>query len=385
MKKFFYLIALCAGIVGCSQNEEIQVRKNAQSKVLKEGSANEHYDNIDVYEYISENKDLFGTPLVFNSLDEADDLLDSLQSMNSMELCERMKNKKFHNSIVESNYRYLSIYEKKQSEFAPITYFASETDRLTALINAVADEMEKNYPTLCIISEYTTADNSIVKSVNPLGDFDIYALCNEKGIVVIDKVVYWFVENNLISCPIDKFSAVANQLNVYDMTEISSICENDDYVIASNVMCDVQSLQRAQVVDDHFRYYEASNGDYKLTIYMTAYPYWAWGSTNYRSKVTITNLYKGSEYKATDSGNFYYFALGQYGDLRINLYFYDYKSQDIKDEFKSKTYRQNVLVDQYTKTKETFVDIQRVYVNITQDTGSWDGLNKRVVSIKVNE
>lgn len=150
MKKFFYLIALCAGIVGCSQNEEIQIRQNAPSRVLNEKSTNEYYDNIDVYEYISENKDLFGTPLVFNSLDEADDLLDSLQSMNSMELCEWMKNKKFHNSIVESNYRYLSIYEKKQSEFAPITYFASETDRLTALINAVADEMEKNYPTLSL-------------------------------------------------------------------------------------------------------------------------------------------------------------------------------------------------------------------------------------------
>lgn len=389
MKKIFYLglsiLFLCVAITGCSQKEEIDIQKNAPAKVIQKETANDIYDRIDVYQYLSENKDIFGNPMVFNSLDDADNLLDSLQSMDSQELGAWIENNNFHNPIIESNYRYLSSYEAKQIEFASM-YFASENDRLTAIINAVANEMESNYPTLCVISEYITADNNLVKSVKTLGDFDLYALCNEQGIVIIDKVVYWFVDNNLITCPINKFASVANQSNVCSISENTNLNENEeDYVVAYNVISDVTSLQQAQVVDDHFRYYEASKGDYKLTVYMTAYPYWGWGSTNYRSKTTVTNLYNGSEYKTTTSGNFYYFALGQYGDLRANLYFYAYKSTNIQDEFKSKTYRENILMNQYTKTTETYVDIQRVNVNITQDTGTWDGMYRRVVTIKVNE
>lgn len=386
MKKILYLsVLLCAVITSCSQREEIDMQKTPPTKIPQKEVINEDYDQIDVNAYISDNKDLFGNPLIFNSLDDADALLDSLQSMNSQELGRWIANNDFHNPIIESNYRYLLIYERKQAEFASAAYFASETDKLNAIISAIADEMESNYPTLCVISEYTTVDNHIVKSVRPLGDFDIYALCNEQGIVIADKIVYWLVGDDLISCPIDKFVSLASQSNVYNIAEDPNLSESEDYVVAHNVIGDISFSNKAQSVDDHNRYYVASNGDYKLTIYITAYPYWGWGSTNYRSKTTVKNLHNGSEYKTTTSGNFYYSALGQYGDLRANLYFYAYKSTDIKAEFKSKTYRENILMDQYTKTTETYVDIQRVYVNITQNTGAWDGMNKILVTLKVNE
>lgn len=384
MKKFLYLIVLCTTLASCSQTEEIRMQEFASAQSPQKKTAS-HHNNLNVYEYISANQDLFGNPLVFNSMDEADYVLDSLQSMNSQQLEEWIKSNDFHNPIIESHYRYLSIYEKKQAEFASVSCFASETDRLNSLIAAVTEEMETNYPSLCAVSEQMTTDNHLVKSVKPLGDFDIYALCNEQGIVVIDKVVFWLVEDDLISCPIDQFVSIANQVNVCGMDDSSNLQENADYVIARNVFSNSSSAQNARIVDDHIRYYEASNGDYKLTIYMTAYPYWGWGTTNYRSKVTITNLYKGSEYEASISGYFHYYANGQYGDLITYLHFNDYLAPGIEDKFKSKTYRENILMDRYTKTKNTYVDITSVYVNIIQDTGMWEGLRKKVVTININE
>lgn len=383
MKKLLYLVVLCTTLASCSQTDEIYMQEFASAQSPQKKAANNH-NNLNVDEYISANQDLFGNPLIFNSMDEADDLLDSLQSMNSQQLGEWMESNDFHNPIIESYYRYCSIYEQKQAEFAAVSCSASEKDRLNSVIAAVAEEMETNYPSLCVVSEHTTTDNHVVKSVNPLGDFDIYALCNEQGIVVIDKVVFWLVDSDLISCPIDQFVSIANQLNVCSMDDSSYLQENADYVIARNVLSNSSSAQNARIVDDHNRYYEASIGDYKLTIYMTAYPYWGWGTTNYRSKVTITNLYKGSEYEASTSGYFYYYAIGQYGDLVTYLFFDEYRTPGIDAEFKSKTYRENILMNQYTKTNDTFVDITSVFVNITQDTGSWDGLVKKVVTININ-
>lgn len=389
-------LLMCSLLVACA-DDKINLKN--------EDSVNGFYDSmpsrineIDVREYVTEHSDIFGDAiLVFDSMDDLEELLDVIYEANSVQLRDIYSSFGFTNPILESNIVYDSVFSEVETFLQiEIDDHISESD-MNDLISEFVSTMRDDYPSYCIVGDYTDSCNNVVECVSPLGKIDEKALCNELGLFVVNGVVFKFSGSYLLTCPIEKYEYIHSYDNLselqslLDSTSISGITDNDLVIFnvdSANVIINQESCSPGRSEgasrisnvghDDHCRDYPKNNGNYQVKVHATIYPYWAVFSTNYRCKLSISNYYKGTLTKAQISCYFSCSALGWFGDVRTELCFNRYRYGLINcfnlpiaiTSFKQRDFLESNYSSDYVPTWRIYVDIIHLYISLKQNENS---------------
>lgn len=340
----------------CSPENQAASEENTQT-------LEERYEGIDVQEYLDSYPDIFGDEiLIFNDLDEVDLLLGDLANMDFNALRTWYNGVGIHNDIIESNIIYDSVLNKVAEQCGiqmNDDYEMSDGER-SSLYTRFVEKMSEEYPEMC------STDETYGAYANPLGNVDdVSALSNEKGLVIIDKVVYKYQQGCLLSCPIDKFVNLPIYDDIYEFAEdyeagaISGFSEDD---IAWGGMI----VPQEHYVVDNINSHVIERGDYKLSVYLTAYPVWRWFNTDIRGKVIVTNYYRNSKCRMQVNGHAEFYADVQTRFRDTETYdFFLYEHWDAK--YKSRTFYKTRCTLHYSYTLKTYVTLHDVAVSLTQN------------------
>jgi len=230
-KKFVSLMAVAAMLLGtaCSnQLDDVDVMNNGVVE-LEETSApsaevdiwgeNLSYDEIDVDAYIEAHPETFGNVLAFNSMDDVVDLLDEMGGLNYQDMSakyEELQNiRNFSNDIIESNILYEQIYTEVAAEFGYDLLNEEEEIGNEDFYEALEIRLLEEENSLISVQEKTFTDNETNETISgvfiePICSLGIDALVNDKHIVVIDKSVLYFIEDAIVSMPINKYHHLAD-------------------------------------------------------------------------------------------------------------------------------------------------------------------------------
>ena len=401
MKRISFVICIVAllgsSFMSCSNSPEESARilrqKENNIKNISRDTTVNHHNRWSADVLVSENPEIFGTDvLIFDSLPCADTLLDKLTEAEYVELRDLYTDLGIINPIIESNIIYDSVMEAVALDL----HVDLESDTLSEstlawFLERFVDIMMTDYSESCVVGEYLDTNQEFCYTVNPLGNIDERALCNEKGLFIAGDVVFKYSGNYLLTCPADIYLELAGYDDLeellYDFNAygISGVTETDFMVSALEDENDLDVYQGIAMrpnnnyVDDHFRKYTGTNqddADKKVVVTVTVYPYWSWFTTNFRCKMTITNYYKNTKLKAKVQCNFRAGGHGWYYNSSHELYFHRYRhglvnifGLSINDYFKSRTFLDEDYTNSYWPTTQTCADINFVDLSLVQNDG----------------
>lgn len=365
------LLGLSLVLFSCNQKQSIEfepttenVMYSSKAVYVDESTWAERYDTIDVQWYLENYPEVFGEILVFYDFDAVDNLLDELATMNYEELSSWYREADYRNAIIETNiiydsifYEIAKIYDIRVGE----EYNLNESEMAT-LYGYFVERMSEEHPEMCSIDEEYGC-----LCANPFGCVDDeYALANEKGIVIIDKVVYKYQQGYLISCPIDKYVLLPEFAEVEDLF---AACAAGLFPNVSENDVSWTQLPKQEVVEDNMKSHVAQRGGYKMSIYLSAYPVWWAFSTNIRGKFTVKNSYYGSSLSAHVTGTTVFRAKVNYKkqDPEYYTFFGNYTTWGT---YRQRTYRHTWYRDKYTPTKKTIVSIYEAELDMNQENNS---------------
>lgn len=361
------LLGLSLVLFSCNQEQNFEPQTtekrmySPQTAVPEEGLTwEERYEMIDVQEYLDTYPELFGEVLVFNDFETIDNLLDELATKNFEELREWYGETNYHSDIIESNI----VFDSVLSEIAEIygirmdgEYKMTE-EEVSALYSDFIEVMSEEHPEMCSFSEeYGRV------CVNPFGSVDDEsALANEKGLIIIDKVVHKYQQGYLINCPIDKYVLLPEFAEV---EELFAACAAGLFPNVSEDDISWAQLPKQETEEDNMKSHVAKRGGYKMSVYLTAYPVWWAFSTNIRGKFIVKNSYYGSALSAHVTGTTVFHAKVNYKKQDTEYYTF-FGNFTAWGTYKQRTYRYTWIRDKYTPTKRTIVSLYESELNMDQ-------------------
>lgn len=340
----FVEVACFLLLCGCQTNDVETPKRSNIPNPSSEEELMVRYSSINVPLLISENPDLYGTPLVFDSLENVDALLDELSEMDYTDLRDWYSNAGFYSPVIESNIICDSVYDEHKNNVLAEYGFANE--EYLEIYPALLDEIEarysydmmNNFSDYCYSREvFNEATNESSLAIYPLGIMDIEALCNEKSLFIVDKIVYKIQNGCIMTSYMDTYEDVAQFLEsdnpyLYYALEAQGT-PNYNFMVAP--------LCVAYDDEEHNQTYHkeySEGGHYALEIVIEAYPILGWFCTNARGRTTITNYYKGKRYKAQVGGDIVANATAYYNGSQYSLPFH-WPNSYIYGKYKRRTLR----------------------------------------------
>ena len=370
---------------GCTDNyveDTNQTRKKNSEAALPSNTVewDTSYDEIDVYECIDRAPYAFGeNVLIFESMEEVDMLLEEMEELPYDELRQWCNDHNIWSTYIEAKIVYDSIWQSVEEEFG---ISSDEQEIREEDLDAFYESLESRlieYPECW----YSWQDKEYGEIMQPkCTSFDIEAFTNDKGIVIIDKVVFKYQQGYLLTCPVHKYADLGEYTQIEDL--IMRI--NYDTDIPDGYLCIVPiyphepdepgtlppAYPEQETVVETLHSHIVKRGDHKLSVYITAYPYWSWFKTNVRGKAIIENYYKGKPYKCM-----------VYGEIRFGAHFTDGNVSEssrghffiagpnrINGKFKSKTLRDEWYRSNYIPTKRCTATPKWVEMSVAQE-GPW--------------
>ena len=374
--KFLLVMMFISMLIGtsCSNYDEMLEHTSSKQRLCMDsadvGVDNEEdltYDEIDVYEFIERTPEIFGENiLVFNSLEVIDNLLEQLEEMNYRELREWCTENNIYTSAMQSKILYDSIWHAKADEFG-IDFEQQDLDEdiLDAFYEALEIDLS-NYPDCW----YEAEDEEYGICKRPrCASFDDWVFCNNKNMFIADKVVFKYQDGYLLTCPVNKYAEIeeyADMDDLYKWIQCEEMAEGTDCPISA--ICIAPMYPKQETIEESLRSHIVKRGNYKLSVYITAYPYWSWGDTHVRGKAIIDNYYKGKPYKSHVTGKIRFggkLTCGSYTDYS-NGQFFIKNVEVIYGTYKSKTFRSNWYRDDYRRTTRSVAIPQSVEIDVTQ-------------------
>lgn len=395
MKRLSIIICVVAligaSLQSCSDNKSANMETpNAPMKIRGNNSRDTTHrqSRFDVYYLVDEYPEFFGSKvLIFDSLPCVDSLLCELSEADPSDLRDLYSNLCIYNPIIESNI----IYDSVMNAIAEDLRIDLESDTLTEttlawFLDEFTQTMVDWYADQCIVGEAINDELESYQTVSPIGNIDERALCNEMGIFIADQVVFKFSGDYLLTCPADIYVLLAGYDNMEDLmydfetTGIDGVNEDDFIVgVISGSDNSDESFRNGmrpinRHANDHWRNYVGTNGDRKITNYITIYPVWSWFETKFRCKMTISNYFRGSMVKAKVRCNFSCTGVGwnvyNSDELDYHSYLYGLRNiwnQPIMSSFNSRTFMEDDYSFQYMPTLRTYVDITHLYLSMAQN------------------
>ena len=335
--------------------------KERSQSLSETSSLEERYHNIDVYQLVRENHELFEDVIIFDSIGQVDQLLEELLNMNYEELRGWCNYYDFHNTCLESHIIYDSLWCAAKQQLG---YDIEDKD----LSFEEYDEIYEEF--LDLILPYSDLftfqeDSEFGICVSKLSDFqDIDMFCNADGIVIIDKVVFLFRDGFLLTCPIDEYLGIPENANMSEL--YAEYIDGEDMNGPTICMAPIKDPQETVLED--INTHIASRGNYKLSIYICAYPYWGWFKTNIRGKAIIENYYKGSKRADIINGSIYFGVKvscpGEPTEYYDNIF-----AKRVDGQYKTNTYTETLYRTNYLPTKKTVVELRNVDIYVIQQGG----------------
>lgn len=389
MKKLFLISVpiFCTALLAtsCSNDKEISlndysVTPTAEYDYTEEELAELHkrYENINVQDYIKQYPEIFGeNVLVFDTYDDAETLLTKFSECRYDELRNLSRDLGINNEIINSNIAYDSTLAKIAEENFGIDYYSDyfnelDENKLNEFYNITKEILRHEHP------NWANYDDEYGWCVNPTGNIDdLAALCNKKQIVIIDKVVHRITSTLILTCPIDtyiKFPQIKNDSilwEAYQKENIDGISTDEDVCIVK-----VPTVPSQETEKEDLKAHIIKKGNYKLSVYTTAYPFWAYFCTHIRATITIENYYKGQKHKQYIKGSEQMSTENHFSKHNkvtySNFYFTD---KLVNGTYKSRHVKLNDYNDFYSKTKKTNVIIKKLHIEITSGTSNYDTIS----------
>ena len=118
---------------------------------------------------------------------------------------------------------------------------------------------------------------------------------------------------------------IPNDIPIYELCElynadaIPHISAENDISIAK-----APTVPHQEIIYEDIKSHIVKKGNYKLSVYLIAYPVWDWGTTNIRGKVIIDNYYKGNRHKTQTNGRIKYDVQAYFPNRNItnNFHFF---------------------------------------------------------------
>ena len=363
----YVLLGLSLALFSCNQEQSTEFEPTTEDMMYSskavyadESTWAERYDTIDVPWYLENYPEVFGEILVLDDFEAVDTLLDELANMNYEELSSWYREADYSNAVIETNIIYDSIFYEvaKIYDIRVGEEYNLNEGEMATLYGYFVERMSEEHPEMCSIDEEYGC-----LCANPFGCVDDeYALANEKGIVIIDKVVYKYQQGYLISCPIDKYVLLP------EFAEVENLFVACAAGLFPNVSEDDVSwamLPKQETVEDNMKSHVAQRGGYKMSIYLSAYPVWSPFSTNIRGKFTVRNSYYGSSLSAHVTGTTVFRAKVNYKKQDPEYYTF-FGSYTTWGTYRQRTYRHTWYRNKYTPTKKTIVSIYEAELNMNQ-------------------
>lgn len=361
MKNLVYFTFITLFLFTSCEQEPVNVslkKSNLLEKTRIDAAV--YYNSLDVNDFLNEYIDIFGNDVqVFVSEEEANALLDKWSKMDYLTLRQEYKERNFQNPLVEASIKWDSLYTVMEEKYK------------SNVMQYFVEQMLTQFPEL--VHQYTTIlsnDNTIQKYIEPISDgWDIQSLTNSKGIVIIDKVVYQYKDDLLLTMPIDQY--------VDYMTSITSL-EETDYVLSSINKSDVSTYAVVgQYTQTHFENEVVNQpplvGNGKMILTLGIEGKWAWfNQTNHRGTVRIRNYrYENGQWVATKmqtSAWVRFYTTASYMNGAF-CYFNWQQANSINDNIKDKVYKKIILAST-TNHYKLPVTIYNVYVNAKNEGGA---------------
>ncbi len=385
MKKLhlFSVQVVCTMILAssCSTNNDISTINDSEEPT-KEYDTEEYleemhkrYECINVEDYIEHFPEIFGkNVLVFDNYDDAETLLTKFSECRHEELRELSNSLGICNEIINSNIAYDSTLDQIAKEYFGIDYYSDQFNELDDNIlnefySIATEKLRYEHP------NWASYDDEYGYCVNPVGNIDdLAALCNDKQIVIIDKVVHRISSTLILTCPIDKYIQFPQFENdsilweAYQQENIEGISTELDLCITK-----APTVPEQETITEDVKAHVIKKGNYKLSVYTTAYPFWAYFSTNIRATITIENYYNGQKHKQSVVGKEVLNTENHFAKKNkitySNFYFTDHL---ISGTYKSRHIKLSEYNDFYSRTKKTNVIIKNLYIDITSGSNNYD-------------
>ncbi len=377
MKKLhlFSVQVVCTMILAssCSTNNDISTINDSEEPT-KEYDTEEYleemhkrYECINVEDYIEHFPEIFGkNVLVFDNYDDAETLLTKFSECRHEELRELSNSLGICNEIINSNIAYDSTLDQIAKEYFGIDYYSDQFNELDDNIlnefySIATEKLRYEHP------NWASYDDDYGYCVNPVGNIDdLAALCNDKQIVIIDKVVHRISSTLILTCPIDKYIQFPQFENdsllweAYLHDHIDGISAEKDASIAR-----VPTVPEQETITEDVKAHVVKKGNYKLSIYITAFPEWSWGKTNIHGTISVTNYYSGKKHKANVYGIISFNADVVYKNQhKFAIIWHD--GTTFNGTYKYKKYNSINYGNNYTPTLKTHVSLRDVVIDMTQ-------------------
>lgn len=365
MKKLscFLLLGSLIALFGCSMaNQEPDATNCGKINFMATASEDElehRYLSIVVDDYLERYPNIFGESVqIFDDFSYVIDLLESFSTMNFQELRDWCSENGFYSSVIESNIIYDSVFHEIGEKYGYDTRTEEIPEQyVDNIFEEFNQRMIEEHP------EYCWEDEEYGLCANTYGCIsDFESLVNDKGIFIVDKVVYKLQQGYLITCPIDKYILlpecdIENLIIAYETDMLNGLSVED------LSMGPVKPIQH--FVEHDMKSHMVECDGYKLSVYTTAYPVWSWFKTNTHGKVIITNTYRGKKFISDIRGEAYFKAIVQYKNkVSEDLSFFEDKR--FFAHGKQITYHAYYQGSTYTPTKRTYVTIHDVNINMKQ-------------------
>lgn len=373
--RFLLVMMFISMLVGtsCSNRDEMSEHSSSKQRLCMAsadvGGDNEEdltYDEIDVYEFIERTPEIFGENiLVFDSLEVIDNLLEQLEEMDYRELREWCTENNICTSALQSKILYDSIWDAKADEFG-IAFEQQDLDEV--ILDAFYEALEMdllNHPDCW----YEVEDEEYGICKRPrCASLDDWVFCNNKNIFIADKVVFKYQDGYLLTCPVHKYAEIeeyADMNDLYERIQYEEAVEGTD--CPRSAMCIAPMYPEQETIEESLKSHIVKQGDYKLSVYITAYPYWSWGDTHVRGKAIIDNYYKGKSSERYVTGEIRFGATitcGEYTQDSPVQFFV--KMEKILGTYKSRTLRANWYRGDYRRTTRSVATPRAVKIAVEQ-------------------
>lgn len=355
MKQTIYLpIVALLLLTACEKDPvNMSIRKSKSAKTAKIDMTT-YYNSLEVEDYLNEYANLFGNDVqVFTSEQEADALLDEWSEMDYATLRQAYNERHFKNLLIEASIKWDSVYTTMEEKYGD------------EVMQHFPEQMLTQFPELVLQYTTTPSDNTDTNQthIEPISDgWDLQSLTNSKGIVIIDKIVYQYKDNYLLTTPIDQFVGYATSTIALEETNhvLSQISQSNPSTYAA-------------IIDNYTQTrFEVANNNRKILLTLGAEGRWAWfNDTNHRGTVRIRNYtYKNGKWVETRLKSIVtvrFHTTADYMPTTMPYCLFSWKDGGrIDANIKDKVYKQTHPASQ-TNSHKLPVKIYHVYINAQTD------------------
>lgn len=165
-------------MIGCTRQNEVSM--NPPMRFMPYRS---YIDSI-----VLANQQLFGNVLILDSLGEAFELLENWSLLSYSELRSEYSELNYTNLSIESHIVYDSLLYKYMQDYG-LDYETDEVpfEVLADLEYIVFNNYQDLIPAKIVYDDELEREIGIIE---PIGEFDLFALTNEQGIFIVDTFVY---------------------------------------------------------------------------------------------------------------------------------------------------------------------------------------------------